>query len=131
MVVILLWRDKLDKNCTASDYDLDLWRDKTSATTRTGDKCRIWCERTVRGVENQHFCVGNHWFRRVDALHALMQRVTVRSHQTQRGDKIPYKVNVEMRIGQIFRERKPATSFDLSRHTFAVHRQARSRGFEA
>ncbi|CAL8358948.1 unnamed protein product [Arctogadus glacialis] len=35
----------------------------------------------------------------------------VRSHQTQWGDKIPYKVNVETRIGQIFHERKPATSF--------------------
>ena len=42
----------------------------------------------------------------------------VRSHQTRRGDKIPYKVNVE--------KRKLATSFDLSRHTFAVHRRVRS-----
>jgi hypothetical protein len=33
----------------------------------------------------------------------------VRSHK--RGDKIPYKVNVETRIGRIFRQRKPATSF--------------------
>ena len=35
----------------------------------------------------------------------------VRSHQTRRGDKIPCKVNVETCIVQIFRERKPATSF--------------------
>ena len=47
MVVILLWRDKFNKTCTATDYDV--WRDKTSVTTRTGEKFRVWCEHTVRG----------------------------------------------------------------------------------
>jgi hypothetical protein len=36
----------------------------------------------------------------------------VRSHQTQRGDMIPFKANVETRIGLFFQERKPAASFD-------------------
>ena len=45
----------------------------------------------------------------------LLVIVKVHSHQT----RIPYKVNVETRIGR----------FDLSRHTFALHRRARSRGF--
>ena len=44
MVVILLRHDKFDKTCTATDYDL--WNDKTLATTRTGDKCCVWCERS-------------------------------------------------------------------------------------
>ena len=47
------------------------------------------------------------------------------------GRQDPIQVNVETRIGRILCERKPATSFDLSRHTFAVHRRARSRGFVA
>ena len=29
----------------------------------------------VRGVQTRHFCIGNHWYRRVDALHALKRRV--------------------------------------------------------
>ena len=28
----------------------------------------------VRGVQTRHFCIGNHWYRRVDALHALKRR---------------------------------------------------------
>ena len=33
---------------------------------------RVTC---VRGVENRHFCIGNYWLRRVDALHVLKQHV--------------------------------------------------------
>ena len=39
---------------------------------RYGHTERVTC---VRVVENRHFCIGNNWFKRVDALHALKQRV--------------------------------------------------------
>jgi hypothetical protein len=56
---------------------------------------------------------------RHDVTHMLLCFASERSKhgkkkrivQTRPGDKIPYKVNIETRIGRIFRERKPATTF--------------------
>ena len=71
MVVILLWRDKFDKTCTATDYDV--WRDKTSATTRTGEKFCVWWEHTVHELHRNIWTTANqrgvppfiisYWFR--------------------------------------------------------------------
>ena len=48
-MVVILWRAKFDKTCTTTDYDV--WRDKTSATTRTGEKFHVWCEHTVGALK--------------------------------------------------------------------------------
>ena len=53
----------------------------------------------------------------------------VRSHQTRRGDTIPYKVYVQTQIWRIIaRENRRQ---NVSRQTFALHRQASSQGFVA
>ena len=39
---------------------------------------------------------------KMSILAVYLETSPVRSHQTRRGDKIPYKVNVETRIGRIF-----------------------------
>ena len=68
------------------------------------------------------------WRRRWRKPVNVVTPITVCSHQTRRGDTLPYKVNVETRIGQNLSLEKPATRFDWQRDILS---RASSSGFAA